>query len=85
MSWTWMYADQCSSEFIKGVCSFLYVAEANKQNGFMCYSCGVFRIEKDYSSSRILHTHLFWSGFMSGYNYWTKLGERGVLMEDNNE
>jgi hypothetical protein len=22
---------------------------------------------------------------MSGYHYWTKLGERGVMMEDNNE
>ena len=24
-------------------------------------------------------------GFMSGYNCWTKHGERGVMMEDNEE
>ena len=37
MDWQWMYnADQCSNEFIEGMHYFLAVAEANKQNGFMC-------------------------------------------------
>jgi hypothetical protein len=85
MSRAWMYADQHSGDFIKVVHSFLNVAEANKQNGFMCCPCGVCQNEKDYPSSKTLHIHLFWFGFLSDYNCWTKHGERGVMMEDNNE
>jgi hypothetical protein len=80
-----MYADRCSGDFIKGVHSFLDVAEANKRNGFMCCPCGVCQNEKDCPSSKTLHIHLFRFGFMSGYNCWTKHGERGVMMEDNDE
>ena len=40
---------------------------------------------KDYSNSRTIHYHLFENGFMPGYNCWTKHGERGVIMEDNEE
>jgi hypothetical protein len=85
MSRAWMYVDRRSENFIKGVHSFLSVAEANKRNGFMCCPCGVCQNEKDYLSSKTLHIHLFWFGFMSGYNCWTKHGERGVMMEDNDE
>jgi hypothetical protein len=80
-----MYTDRHCGEFIKGVHSFLNVAEENTRNGFMCCPCGVCQNEKDYSSSRILHTHLFRSGFKFGYNYWIKHGERGVMMEHNEE
>jgi hypothetical protein len=80
-----MYADRRSGDFIKGVHSFLNVAEANKRNGFMCCPCGVCRNEKDYPSTKTLHIHLFWFSFMSGYNCWTKHGERGVMMEDDDE
>ena len=80
-----MCADRCSGEFIEGVRSFLKVAQANKQNGFMQCPCRVCGNEKDYSSSKILHGHLFRYGFKSGYNCWTKHGERGVMMEDNEE
>jgi hypothetical protein len=80
-----MYADRRSGDFIKGVHSFLNVAEATKRNGFMCYPCGVCRNEKDYPSTKTLHIHLFRFGFMSSYNCWTKHGERGVMMEDNDE
>ena len=85
MSQPWMYAHLHSGEFIKGVRSFLNVAEANTRNDFMCCPCRVCRNEKDYSSSKTLHIHLIQSGFMSGYNCWTKHGERGVMMEDNAE
>jgi hypothetical protein len=61
------------------------MAEANKRNGFMCCPCGVCQNEKDYPSSKTLHIHLFRFSFMSGYNCSTKYGERGVIMEDNNE
>jgi hypothetical protein len=85
MSRAWMYADRRSGDFIKGVHSFLNVTEATKRNGFMCCPCGICRNEKDYPSTKTLHIHLFWFGFMSGYNCWTKHGERGVMMEDNDE
>ena len=80
-----MYADRRSNEYNQGVRSFLNVAEANTWNGFMCCPCRVCRNEKDYSYSKTLHIHLIQSGFMSGYNWWTKHGERGVMMEDNKE
>ena len=80
-----MYANRLSSEYREGVRSFLIVAEANKRDGFMCCPCRACRNEKDYSSSRTIHVHLIQSGFMSGYNCWTKHGERGVMMEDNEE
>ena len=78
-------ADRRSVDFIEGVRSFLKVAEANKLNGFMCCPCRDCRNEKDYSCSSTIHFHLFRSGFMSGYNCWTKHGERGVMMEDGDE
>src|SRR6266516_3222313 len=39
----------------------------------------------NYSNLRTIHVHLFESGFMPHYNVWTKHGERGVMMEDNEE
>ena len=86
MSRQWMYeADRCSSEFVNGLHSFLQVAEANKRDGFMCCPCGVCKNNKSYSDSKDIHLHLFKHGFMLGYNCWTKHGERGVLMEENEE
>jgi hypothetical protein len=84
MSRQWMYDDRCSNEFINGIHYFIGMAEANKRNGFMSCPCAVCQNKKDYSNSSTLH-HLIWSGFMSDYNYRTKHGERGVIMEDNEE
>ncbi|XP_039822138.1 uncharacterized protein LOC120684337, partial [Panicum virgatum] len=78
-------ADRHSKEFIDGLHYFLSVAEANKQNGFMCCPCVHCNNNKDYSSSRILHSHIFTNGFMEKYVCWTKHGEQGVTMEDNEE
>jgi Transposase family tnp2/Domain of unknown function (DUF4218)/Transposase-associated domain/Domain of unknown function (DUF4216) len=80
-----MYGDRRTDEFTDGLHSFLYVAEANKRNGFMCCPCRICRNEKDYSSSQTLHVHLLQSGFMQNYNCWTKHGEKGVMMEDNED
>ena len=80
-----MYEDRRSAQFINGVHSFLQAAEANKRDGFMSCPCGVYKNNKTYSNSKEIHLHLFKSGFMSGYNCWTKHGERGVLMEENEE
>jgi hypothetical protein len=40
---------------------------------------------KDYSTSKTLHFHQLENGFMPGYNCWTKHGERGVIIEGNEE
>jgi hypothetical protein len=65
--------------------SFIGVVEANKRNGFISCPCGVCQNKKDYSNSNTLHSHLLRSGFISNYNCWTKNGERGVIMEENEE
>lgn len=85
MNWRWIYADRRTPEFMKGLRYFLDVAQANKRNNFMCCPSAVCRNQKEQSSHRVLHSHLLQHGFMSGYNCWTKHGERGVMMEDNEE
>ena len=85
MNRQWMYGDRCTSDYIEGLHNFLEVAEANKQNGFMYCPCTVCENTKDYSDSKTLHLHLLEKGFMPHYNVWTKHGESGVMMEDNEE
>src|SRR5215216_4964990 len=80
-----MYGNRRTSEYIKGVHNFLEVAEANKKNGFMCCPCPRCENTKSYSNRKTFHTHLPEKGFMPHYNVWTKHGERGVMMEDNEE
>ena len=85
MNRQWMYGDRHTSEYIKGVRKFLEVAEANKQNGFMCCPCPDCGNTRSYSYKKFPHTHLLYKGFMPHYNVWTKHGETGVMMEDNEE
>ncbi|XP_051187678.1 uncharacterized protein [Lolium perenne] len=85
MSRQWMYGDRRTTEFITGLHYFIGVAKENTRDGFMCCPCRFCQNEKAYSSSKILHTHLLVSGFMPSYNCWTKHGERGVVMEHNEE
>ena len=81
-----MYGDRCHPEFITGMHYFLNVAEANRRsNGFMYCPCSSCKNMKDYSTSKTLHVHLLENGFMPSYNCWTKHGERGVILEDNEE
>ena len=47
-----------------------------------CVDC---RNVKGYSKRFALHSHLILKGFMPSYYCWTKHGERGVMMEDNEE
>jgi hypothetical protein len=83
--WQWMYGDRRTSEFIEGLHNFGGVAQTNIQNGFMCCSCVDCENKKEYSSWKILHSHLLRKDFMPSYNCWTKHGERGVMIEDNEE
>ena len=64
----------------------LFRSERNKPpNGFISCPCSVCKNTQDYSTSQTIHVHLLKSSFMSGYNCWTKHGEKGVIMEDNEE
>ena len=85
MNRQWMYGDRHTSEYIKGMHEFLDAAEANKQNGFMCCPCPTCGNTKSYSDRKILHAHLLYKGFMPHYNFWTRHGEMGVMMEDDEE
>jgi hypothetical protein len=86
MSHSWMYGDRCTAAYREGVHSFRDAAEANKHGGgFMFCPYVECRNVKDHTCSRVIQSHLLWSGFMSGYNVWTKHGERGVMMEDNDK
>src|ERR1041384_6167055 len=85
MNREWMYGDRRTSEYITGVNNFLKVAVAKKENGFMCCPCTMCGNTKSYSERQTLHIHLLYKGFMPHYNVWTKHGEIGVLMEDNEE
>src|SRR3954466_8681075 len=51
----------------------------------MCCPCPDCGNTKSYSDGKILHTHLFYKGFMPHYNVWTRHGEIGVMMEDDEE
>jgi hypothetical protein len=83
--WQWMYGDRRTFEYIEGLRNFGDVARANIQNGFMCCPCVDCENKKEYSSWKILHSHLLRKGFMPSYNCWTKHEERGVMIEDNEE
>ena len=81
-----MYGDRRCPEFINGMHDFLYVAETNKRtNGFICCPCSVYKNMSDRSTSKVLHDQLLRNGFMPGYYCWTKHGEKGVIMKDNEE
>jgi hypothetical protein len=81
-----MYGDRRTAAYREGVHSFRDAAEANKHDGgFMFCPCVECRNEKDHTSSRVIQSHLLRSGFMSGYNVWTKHREKEVIIEDDDE
>ena len=82
----WMYdIDRRTSEYMANLKKFLDVAEANRVNNFMPCPCVDCRNVTEYSKRFTLHSHLVRKGFMPSYYCWTKHGERGVMMEDNEE
>ena len=85
MNRQWMYSDRRRPEFLNGMHSFLNVAEKNRQNGFIFCPCKKCQNKRNFPNSRTIHTHLLQEGFMPSYFCWTKHGERGVVMEDNEE
>ena len=61
--------DRHSMEFIDGVHEFIKVSENHKYGGFVRCPC----------------KNLFSSGFMPNYYFWTKHGERGIMLDNNEE
>ena len=51
----------------------------------LCVVHIVCRNKRDFPDSRDIHIQLYTSGFMPGYKCWTKHGEIGVMMEDEEE
>ena len=64
---------------------FIEAAEKHKHGGFVRCPCKFCKNERDYSSSRTIHSHLFGSGFMLNYYVWTKHGERRIMLDNNEE
>ena len=85
MNRQWMYVDRRLPAFTTGLQKFIDVAKANTRDGFMCCPCVKCKNTMDYSNSKTLHGHLIRHGFMPSYNCWTKHGEIGVMMEENEE
>jgi len=72
--------------WINGLTTFLNAAEANRSTrGHMCCPCRRCQNNKLYNKRDTLMTHLFENGFMSNYTLWTKHGEPGVLLRDDEE
>ena len=53
--------------------------------GLMCCPCSVCENKKKFRKRDTLWNLLALNGFMSNYTIWTKHGEIGVMMEDNEE
>ena len=64
---------------------FIDVAKKHGHGGFFRYPCQLCKNEKDYSSTGTIHSHLFHIGFMPNYNVWTEHGERGIILENDQE
>ena len=56
--------DRRSMEFIDGVHEFIKVAENHKYGGFVHCLCKNCKNEKDYSSSKTIHSYLFSSAII---------------------
>ena len=63
---------------------FIEAAKKHKYCFVRC-PCKFCMNEKDYSSSRTIHSHLFNSSFMPNYTIGTKHGERGIMLDNNEE
>ncbi|KAK1680756.1 hypothetical protein QYE76_041604 [Lolium multiflorum] len=85
MNRQWVYIDRRFDEFTSGLSNFMAVAEANKHGGFMYCPCVDCKNIVNYAHSSTIHDRLVRNGFMPSYYCWTKHGERGVMMEKNEE
>ncbi|CAO2141567.1 unnamed protein product [Urochloa humidicola] len=82
----WMYSGRSSLACVQGIKCFLDAAETNRsQKGLMCCPCRSCENNKEFRRSDTLRNHISQNGFMSNYNLWTKHGEPGVMMGDNEE
>jgi hypothetical protein len=78
--------DWCTMAWINGLKFVLDAAKTHRlSKGFMCCLYRISRNNKEFSRRSTLHVHLIERGFMDNYTLWTKHGEPGVLMEDDED
>ena len=63
----------------------IYTTEKHKYGGFVRCRCKFCKNVRDYSSSKTIRSHLFNSGFMPNYYVRTKHGDRGIMLDNNEE
>jgi hypothetical protein len=81
-----MYGNRCTMVWINGLKSFLVAAKPHRSlKGFMCCPCRICRNNKEFSRRSTLHVHLIERGFMDKYTLWTKHGEPGLVMKEDEE
>ena len=49
----------------------------------MCCPYRLCQNKKEYSKGSTLHAHIYEKGFLDNYTLWTKHGEPGVVMQDD--
>ena len=76
-------ADRRSREFILGVDTFIQAAMAHKPKGYICCPCHDCENLIEYTSTDVIHSHLFRRGFMPDYTCWTSHGEEENLQGDD--
>ncbi|WVZ49430.1 hypothetical protein U9M48_000795 [Paspalum notatum var. saurae] len=86
MNRQWIYsADRRSQEYIDGVHQFISIAKSHMNSGFIRCPCFDCKNQKEYSSSRDIQSQLMKRGFMPNYVCWTKHGESGVMLRDDED
>jgi hypothetical protein len=80
-----MYNANRHSMVFNSVHEFIDAAKKHKHDGFFRCPCRIYKKEKDNSSTRTIHSHLFENSFMPNYNVWTEHGERGIMLGNDEE
>src|SRR6187551_2316626 len=84
MNRQWMYRDPHAQAFRDGLRTFLDAAEAYRTpSGFMFCPCTHCKNIQSYKQRGCLQVYLMRHGFMRNYSVWTKHGERGILMDED--
>src|SRR5437762_13632005 len=65
--------------------SSLTMSKSHKSKGFICCPCFDCKNQKEHSSTGPIHSHFLRRGFMPKYIFWTKHGEEGIILENDEE
>jgi hypothetical protein len=85
MNSQWMNADRRSRSTLLACKLFSKWPKPTRTQRDSCVVHALCRNDKDYSDWGTLHLHFIKNGFMTNYVLWTRHGERGVVMEENED